>query len=73
MGHGITEVTALAGYDVTMRDIEDHLFEDGYEDIQWSLENLAEKGRIDEDPARFSTASTPRPTSRPPSRTPTWS
>ncbi|UPV72882.1 3-hydroxyacyl-CoA dehydrogenase NAD-binding domain-containing protein [Halorussus limi] len=48
MGHGITEVAAMAGYDVTMRDIEADLVADGYEDIRWSLEKLAEKGRLDE-------------------------
>ncbi|WP_336136349.1 3-hydroxyacyl-CoA dehydrogenase/enoyl-CoA hydratase family protein [Natronomonas amylolytica] len=51
MGHGITEVVALAGYSVTMRDIKDEFVEDGYEDIEWSVEKLAEKGRIDEAPA----------------------
>jgi len=50
MGHGITEVIALAGYEVTMRDIEADLVEDGYDDIEWSLEKLAEKGTLDEDP-----------------------
>ncbi|MEF8915467.1 3-hydroxyacyl-CoA dehydrogenase/enoyl-CoA hydratase family protein [Natronomonas sp.] len=53
MGHGITEVVALAGYDVTMRDIKEEFVEDGYEDIEWSLEKLAEKGRIDEAPAEI--------------------
>ncbi|NHN57658.1 MULTISPECIES: 3-hydroxyacyl-CoA dehydrogenase/enoyl-CoA hydratase family protein [Halorussus] len=48
MGHGITEVAAMAGYDVTMRDIEEDLVEDGYDDIEWSLEKLAEKDRLDE-------------------------
>ncbi|MFC4551206.1 MULTISPECIES: 3-hydroxyacyl-CoA dehydrogenase/enoyl-CoA hydratase family protein [Halorussus] len=48
MGHGIAEVVAMAGYDVTMRDIEEDLVEDGYESIRWSLEKLAEKGRLDE-------------------------
>ncbi|MFC4449067.1 3-hydroxyacyl-CoA dehydrogenase/enoyl-CoA hydratase family protein [Halorussus aquaticus] len=48
MGHGITEVAALAGYDVTMRDVETDLVEDGYDDIEWSLEKLAEKDRLDE-------------------------
>ncbi len=48
MGHGITEVVALAGYDVTMRDIEQSLVDDGYDAIEWSLEKLAEKGLIDE-------------------------
>jgi enoyl-CoA hydratase/3-hydroxyacyl-CoA dehydrogenase len=50
MGHGITEVAALAGYHVAMRDIEEDLVEDGYENIEWSLEKLAEKDRIEEDP-----------------------
>ncbi|TSD13311.1 3-hydroxybutyryl-CoA dehydrogenase [Haloglomus irregulare] len=60
MGHGITEVVALGGYDVTMRDIEEEIVEDGYQDIEWSLEKLSEKGRIDQDPeavlGRISTA-----------------
>ncbi|HET7325612.1 MAG TPA: 3-hydroxyacyl-CoA dehydrogenase NAD-binding domain-containing protein [Halococcus sp.] len=46
MGHGITEVVALAGYDVTMRDIEDEFVESGYENIEWSLSKLEEKGQI---------------------------
>ncbi|WP_222917704.1 3-hydroxyacyl-CoA dehydrogenase NAD-binding domain-containing protein [Natrinema sp. SYSU A 869] len=48
MGHGITEVTAMAGYDVTMRDIKDEFVEDGYESIEWSLQKLEEKEMIDE-------------------------
>ncbi len=51
MGHGITEVTAMAGYDVTMRDIETELVDDGYEQIEWSLEKLEEKDRLDESAA----------------------
>ncbi len=49
MGHGITEVVAMAGYDVTMRDIEQDLVDDGYESIEWSLEKLEENDRLDED------------------------
>ncbi len=48
MGHGLTEVAALAGFDVTMRDVERDLVEDGYESIEWSLEKLAESDRLDE-------------------------
>ena len=48
MGHGITEVAAIAGYDVTMRDVEEEFVTNGYENIEWSLEKLAEKGFIDE-------------------------
>ncbi|ELY67824.1 3-hydroxyacyl-CoA dehydrogenase/enoyl-CoA hydratase family protein [Natrinema versiforme] len=48
MGHGITEVTAMGGYDVTMRDIKSEFVEDGYESIEWSLQKLEEKELIDE-------------------------
>jgi len=50
MGHGITEVVAMAGYDVVMRDIEEDLVQDGYEDIEWSLEKLAENDLLEEEP-----------------------
>ncbi|MFT4945271.1 MAG: enoyl-CoA hydratase/3-hydroxyacyl-CoA dehydrogenase, partial [Halovenus sp.] len=46
MGHGIAEVAALAGYDVTLRDINDEFVQSGYDDIKWSLEKLAEKEQI---------------------------
>ncbi|ADD04618.2 3-hydroxyacyl-CoA dehydrogenase / enoyl-CoA hydratase [Natrialba magadii ATCC 43099] len=48
MGHGITEVTAMGGYEVTMRDIEQDLVDDGYEQIAWSLEKLEEKDLLAE-------------------------
>ena len=48
MGHGITEVVALGGYDVTMRDIEAYLIESGYENIEWSVGKLAENGIVDD-------------------------
>ncbi|SFS08587.1 3-hydroxyacyl-CoA dehydrogenase /Enoyl-CoA hydratase [Halomicrobium zhouii] len=51
MGHGITEVAALAGYDVRMRDIEDEFVQDGYDSIEWSLDKLAEKDQITEEEA----------------------
>lgn len=47
MGHGITEVVALAGYSVTLRDIEQDLIDEGIENIRWSLEKLADNGTID--------------------------
>ncbi|WP_122091309.1 3-hydroxyacyl-CoA dehydrogenase/enoyl-CoA hydratase family protein [Halalkalicoccus subterraneus] len=50
MGHGITEVVAIAGYEVIMRDVERQFVEDGYESIEWSLEKLFEKDIIDEAP-----------------------
>ena len=48
MGHGIAEVTAMAGYDVVMRDVEEDLVEEGYESIECSLEKLEESGRLDD-------------------------
>ncbi|MGQ4557591.1 3-hydroxyacyl-CoA dehydrogenase NAD-binding domain-containing protein [Halobellus sp. GM3] len=48
MGHGIAEVAAIAGYDVVMRDIKAEFVEEGYDQIEWSLGKLAEKGQIDE-------------------------
>ncbi|WP_435129142.1 3-hydroxyacyl-CoA dehydrogenase/enoyl-CoA hydratase family protein [Halobaculum sp. D14] len=48
MGHGIAEVAALAGFDVRMRDINEEFVQDGYEQIEWSLEKLAEKDQISE-------------------------
>jgi enoyl-CoA hydratase/3-hydroxyacyl-CoA dehydrogenase len=50
MGHGITQVVAMAGYDVAMRDVAEDLVEDGYESSRWSLRKLADKDRIDESP-----------------------
>jgi enoyl-CoA hydratase/3-hydroxyacyl-CoA dehydrogenase len=46
MGHGIAEVAALSGYDVHLRDISEDLVEEGYEQIEWSLEKLESDGRI---------------------------
>ena len=50
MGHGIAEVAAMAGYQVTMRDIEEELVQDGYDQIEWSLGKLEENGLLEEDP-----------------------
>ena len=51
MGHGIAEVAALAGYSVNLRDIKEEFVRDGYEQIEWSLDKLAEKDRITEEKA----------------------
>ena len=51
MGHGIAEVAALAGYDVTIRDVEEELLEEALEDIEWSLDKLVERGELGEDEA----------------------
>ncbi len=60
MGHGIAEVAALAGYEVRLRDVEADLVEDGYEQIEWSLDKLVENDRIGADEAEAaSSAITP--------------
>ncbi|WP_458205232.1 3-hydroxyacyl-CoA dehydrogenase NAD-binding domain-containing protein [Haladaptatus sp. NG-SE-30] len=48
MGHGIAEVAALAGYDVNLRDIKDEFVQNGYDQIEWSLDKLAEKDQLTE-------------------------
>ncbi|WP_026190423.1 3-hydroxyacyl-CoA dehydrogenase/enoyl-CoA hydratase family protein [Halomicrobium katesii] len=51
MGHGIAEVAAIAGYDVQMRDIKEEFVQDGYDNIEWSLDKLAEKEQLSQDEA----------------------
>jgi len=46
MGHGIAQVAAMAGYDVTMRDINEQFIKGGMEKIRWSIGKLIEKSRI---------------------------
>jgi len=51
MGHGIAEVAALAGYEVRMRDIKEEFVQDGYDNIEWSLNKLAEKDQLTQEEA----------------------
>jgi enoyl-CoA hydratase/3-hydroxyacyl-CoA dehydrogenase len=51
MGHGIAEVAAMAGYEVTMRDVDEDLVQAGYDDVEWSLNKLAEKDQLSQDEA----------------------
>ena len=51
MGHGIAEVAALAGYEVTLRDIDEEVVQSGYENIEWSLDKLVENDRLSPDEA----------------------
>src|SRR5438552_4339958 len=46
MGHGIAELAALHGHDVTIRDIKKEYLERGMERIRWSLDKLVEKTQI---------------------------
>jgi enoyl-CoA hydratase / 3-hydroxyacyl-CoA dehydrogenase len=46
MGHGIAQVSATAGYYVTLRDIDSSLLDKALEKIKWSLSKLVEKQKI---------------------------
>jgi len=46
MGHGIAQVSAMAGYNVAMRDIDQSFLDKAMEKIKWSLNKLVEKGKI---------------------------
>ncbi|ERJ07722.1 3-hydroxyacyl-CoA dehydrogenase protein [Halorhabdus tiamatea SARL4B] len=48
MGHGIAEVAALAEYEVRLRDINEELVQNGYDQIDWSLEKMADREYITE-------------------------
>ena len=50
MGHGIAQVAATAGYDVVMRDVEREYVDRGLDAIEGSLDRLAAKGRLGEEP-----------------------
>ena len=45
MGHGIAQVSATAGYNVILRDIEQGFLDKAMEKIRWSLDKLATKGK----------------------------
>lgn len=46
MGHGIAELLAMTGYEVTIIDISEEFLQKGKEKIRWSLDKLVEKKRI---------------------------
>jgi 3-hydroxybutyryl-CoA dehydrogenase len=47
MGSGIAQVVGAAGFDVTMRDIEDHFVEKGLATIKFHLDRAVEKEKIE--------------------------
>ncbi|MGB9125694.1 MAG: 3-hydroxyacyl-CoA dehydrogenase family protein [Nitrosotalea sp.] len=48
MGHGIAQVSAMAGYNVVLRDIEQQFLDKAMEKIKWSLDKLVSKQKITE-------------------------
>jgi len=51
MGHGIAQVSATAGYNVVLRDIEQGFLDKAMEKIKWSLDKLVTKGKISQQDA----------------------
>ncbi|MBV0925982.1 3-hydroxyacyl-CoA dehydrogenase family protein [Halomicroarcula limicola] len=49
MGHGITQVSAMAGHDVTLRDLDDDLVADGIDAIESNLDGGVERGKVTEE------------------------
>ncbi len=49
MGHGIAQVSAMAGYDVVLRDIEQQFLDKAMEKIKWSLDKLVSKQKISQE------------------------
>ena len=56
MGHGITQLLAMNGIEVTMVDINDEILAKAKEKIQWSLSKFVEKKRIREEDANATLA-----------------
>lgn len=52
MGHGIAQVSAMSGYDVVLRDIEQQFLDKAMEKIRWSLDKLVSKQKISEEESR---------------------
>ena len=49
MGHGIAQVSAMASYNVVLRDIEQEFLDKAMGKIKWSLDKLVSKEKISED------------------------
>jgi enoyl-CoA hydratase / 3-hydroxyacyl-CoA dehydrogenase len=51
MGHGIAQVSAMAGYNVVLRDIEQKFLDTAMEKVKWSLDKLVTKEKISQEDA----------------------
>lgn len=45
MGHGIAQISALAGHEVALRDIKQEFLDSAIEKIRWSLDKMVSKGK----------------------------
>lgn len=46
MGHGIAQVSAMSGYNVVLRDVEQQFLNKAMEKIRWSLDKLVSKQKL---------------------------
>ena len=46
MGHGIAQIAATAGYNVSLRDIEQSFLDKAMKKVKWSLNKLVEKNKL---------------------------
>ena len=46
MGHGIAQVSAMAGHEVTLRDIESEIVDEGIDSIRSNLDGGVERGKV---------------------------
>ncbi len=51
MGHGIAQISAMAGYNVILRDIEQAFLDKAMDKIKWSINKLVEKQKISQSEA----------------------
>jgi len=49
MGHAIAQIMAMAGFGVSMTDVNREFMQKGYDRIKWSLEKFVEKKTINQD------------------------
>jgi len=49
MGHGIAQVSAMAGHDVTIRDIDADILDDGLDAIESNLQGGVDRGKVSAD------------------------
>jgi len=51
MGHGIAQVSAMSGYNVVLRDVEQQFLDKAMEKIKWSLDKLVSKQKLSQQDA----------------------
>jgi enoyl-CoA hydratase/3-hydroxyacyl-CoA dehydrogenase len=52
MGHGIAQISSMAGYNVVLRDIEQSFLDKAMDKIKWSVNKLVEKQKINNEEAQ---------------------